>query len=128
MGGDVFYLQLVGDVSKRSGRRRERRVRRGGEDHGAGKKEGGEEGNVVMRGTSHEEDSGDGDVKGEAEDKDKDEGAEADPTDAGSAAWTLEFRDLPDVPGKRPATSRLMYSVPIAQGNPRAFVEALGYA
>lgn len=54
-----------------------------------------------------------------------DPGAGVDPSRA--ASWTLEFRDLPDVQGKRPATSRLMGSIPVTAGDPRLFVEALGY-
>jgi mediator of RNA polymerase II transcription subunit 18 len=42
--------------------------------------------------------------------------------------WTLEFRDLPDVAGKRGgATARLMSSTAIAAGDPVAFMAALGY-
>ena len=40
---------------------------------------------------------------------------------------TLEFRDLPDVIGKKPATSRLMSSIPVTEGQSKAFLEAMGY-
>lgn len=46
----------------------------------------------------------------------------------GKRPWTLEFRDLPEVQAKRPATARLMTSVPVVEGDPRRFVEAMGYA
>ena len=45
-----------------------------------------------------------------------------------ASPWTLEFRDQPDVPGRRPATARPMTSVPVTAGDPVRFVEALGYA
>lgn len=41
--------------------------------------------------------------------------------------WALEFRDLPEVPGRRPVTSRLTASVPIIEGNPLRTLNALGY-
>ena len=47
--------------------------------------------------------------------------------DFGTHPWSLEFRDLPDVQGKRPVTSRMMTSVPITAGDPVKFVEAMGY-
>ena len=41
-------------------------------------------------------------------------------------SWSFEFRDMPEVPGRRPVTSRLMNSTPILVGDPVAFVEAFG--
>lgn len=41
--------------------------------------------------------------------------------------WTLEFRDLPEVQGRRTVTARLMSSVPVTAGDPVRFVEAMGY-
>ena len=49
------------------------------------------------------------------------------PQDNSKPRWSLEFRDLPEVPGRRPVTSRLMASVPIKDGDAVKFVEALGY-
>jgi mediator of RNA polymerase II transcription subunit 18 len=48
--------------------------------------------------------------------------------DFSACPWTLEYRDLPEVPGRRPVTSRLMNSTPIKTGNPLRFVEELGYS
>lgn len=41
--------------------------------------------------------------------------------------WSIEFRDLPEVPGRRRVTSRLMASVPITNGNPLHVMHSLGY-
>ena len=42
--------------------------------------------------------------------------------------WSLEYRDLPDVPGRRPVTSRQIASTPVTGGAPIKFVEDLGYS
>ena len=52
--------------------------------------------------------------------------AQSDPT-LPQQNWSLEFRDLPEVPGRRPVTSRLMASVNITDGDPIIFMDALGY-
>ena len=41
--------------------------------------------------------------------------------------WSIEYRDLPEVSGRRPVTSRLMATIPIVNGDAQQFVEALGY-
>ena len=41
--------------------------------------------------------------------------------------WTIEFRDLPDVPGKRAALSRLMASIPVVDGSPLDLIKTIGY-
>lgn len=43
-------------------------------------------------------------------------------------AWTLHFRDIPEVAGRRPVTSRMMSSVDIIDGDATAFMDALGYS
>ena len=48
-------------------------------------------------------------------------------TELSKNSWSLEFRDLPEVPGRRPVTSRLMASVPIDSGDVLEFLESLGY-
>ena len=58
----------------------------------------------------------------------EDAGKEEAIAELGDCPWTLEFRDQPDVPGRRPATARPMSSVPVARGDPVRFVEAMGYA
>ena len=96
---DLYYLQLVGDMS--------------GSAETANEKHGIDQGN----GTTAERNGEAGDASEKAKDNVFARGK-----------WTLEFRDLPDVIGRRPATSRLMASVLILEGDPRAFVEGLGYA
>ncbi|MCJ1310538.1 Mediator of RNA polymerase II transcription subunit 18 [Agyrium rufum] len=58
-----------------------------------------------------------------------DEGLEVDGVEdeEKTAAWTLEFRDLPDVPGKRPVTSRLMASMEISDPDLVGYMRGLGY-
>ena len=41
--------------------------------------------------------------------------------------WTLQFRDLPEVARQRAVTSRLMADMPIMAGNPIEFMSALDY-
>jgi hypothetical protein len=40
--------------------------------------------------------------------------------------WVLEFRDTPD-PGKQPVTSRLMYKIPILDGDIAEFINDFGF-
>ncbi|KAK4694665.1 hypothetical protein P7C71_g2957, partial [Lecanoromycetidae sp. Uapishka_2] len=42
--------------------------------------------------------------------------------------WTLQFRDIPEVSRQRPVTSRLMSDVPITSGDPMKFMSALDYS
>ena len=42
--------------------------------------------------------------------------------------WTLHFRDIPEVAGRRPVTSRMMSSVDIIDGDAFAFMDSLGYS
>ena len=39
----------------------------------------------------------------------------------------IQFRDLPEVVRSRPVTSRLMADIPIASGDPVAFMQAMDY-
>ncbi|KAI9733234.1 MAG: Mediator of RNA polymerase II transcription subunit 18 [Cirrosporium novae-zelandiae] len=48
--------------------------------------------------------------------------------DAASHAWKWQFRDLPEVAGRRPATSRMMAEVPFTAGNPPELIDAMGYS
>ena len=41
--------------------------------------------------------------------------------------WTLQFRDLPEVPGRRPVTSRLIADAEIIHGDALKFMSALDY-
>lgn len=41
--------------------------------------------------------------------------------------WTLQFRDLPEVAGRRPVTSRLIYDLEFKSGDTLAFMSALDY-
>ncbi|KAH0543643.1 hypothetical protein FGG08_002081 [Glutinoglossum americanum] len=41
--------------------------------------------------------------------------------------WSLRFHDLPEVPVRRPVTSRMVSSVDIIDGNAIEFMDALGY-
>lgn len=46
---------------------------------------------------------------------------------SGSESWTLQFRDLPEVAGRRPVTSRLIYDLELKDGDPLAFMSDLEY-
>lgn len=41
--------------------------------------------------------------------------------------WSLRFADLPEVPGKRPVTSRMMSAVDISNGDALRFMDDFGY-
>ncbi|KAL9099976.1 MAG: hypothetical protein Q9187_009420 [Circinaria calcarea] len=108
MHGDVFYLQLVGTLDN-------------GQDGGN------QEPKAVNEDTLMSQDfiEAPNDTKGasfenEAKSRQRDQAVTR-------QEWSLEFRDLPEVPGRRPVTSRLMASVPITDGDAIRFVEELGY-
>lgn len=42
--------------------------------------------------------------------------------------WSLQFRDLPEVAGRRPVTSRMMSNVDIIDGDAVSFMNSLGYS
>ncbi|MCJ1389348.1 Mediator of RNA polymerase II transcription subunit 18 [Xylographa bjoerkii] len=108
MHGDVFYLQLVGNMSSNA------------PTASLGKGE-----DEVMAGTLPENGS-DGTVNEAVEMAESP--ASPDPTtDISKHQWSIEFRDLPDVPGRRPVTSRLMASVPVTGGDPFHVMNSLGY-
>ena len=108
MHGDVFYLQLVGNISSDS--------------------------YITPLGKSDDkvmpvalpENGGDGAVN-EAGTTTENLVASEPTTDFMKHQWSIEFRDLPDVPGRRPVTSRLMASVPVAGGDPFHVMDSLGY-
>ena len=113
MHGDIFYLQLVGDMRASSA---------AGASQALGASTEGEDTAMAEEATSEEA-------------TDTDEGSK-EPTQSDTAPngidtskqkWSLEFRDLPEVPGRRPVTSRLMASVQLTDGDPLRFMAALGY-
>lgn len=108
MHGDLFFLHLVGDVPAASSET---------VDTIAGPKD------VVMS---------DDDMERPAEGKSLSNGrSNSDKPRAVSQipqqTWSLHFRDLPEVAGRRPVTSRLMADIAITTGNALFFMEALGY-
>ena len=111
MHGDLFYLQLVGDV----------RASIGGNSQVINSTIIGED--ISMAGGLESENADDTAVSDGTAQANM---ASAD-SDISSQKWSLEFRDLPEVPGRRPVTSRLMSSVPIMDGDPIRFMDALGY-
>ncbi|KAF3936667.1 hypothetical protein ABW19_dt0209596 [Dactylella cylindrospora] len=42
--------------------------------------------------------------------------------------WSIRFADLPEVPGKRPVTSRMIYHAAVNEGDALSFVDSLGYS
>lgn len=108
MHGDVFYLQLVGTLDN-------------DQDGGNQKSKAVSEDTVMSQGFT----GGTNEINGpflenEAKVRRQDKAVTR-------QEWSLEFRDLPEVPGRRPVTSRLMASVQIADGDAIRFIEELGY-
>ena len=104
MQGDLFYLQLVGDIA------------------------------VSTEVLSHDVDSvmGDTDAQTAMNNRDVPRPSLEDPRSnfnppIEGEKWTLQFRDLPEVAGRRPVTSRLMADIKIASGDPIRFMFALDY-
>lgn len=90
--GELFYLQLVSDITKNFSARGNLPPRQ--LDHGD------EDSNTIHGGVG-------GNVS--------------------SGSWSLCFFDLPEVGGRRSVTSRMISSVDILDGDPMAFMDALGY-
>ena len=119
---DLFYLQLVGDLkSKGSGRKRDRTDGTTARGQEAETKNGAER----MEGVRIKAEEGaEGGVRNTIAAARCDGGAQI---DFSANPWAIEYRDLPDVQGRQPATARLMFSVPITEGNPLRFVQGIGY-
>ena len=120
--GDLFYVQLVGVVDASQDASVTTAVKSSGENgHVDLFPNSGQDGGArIIRDTKHEtsdtamvstEDTANVSQQGLA---------------PKAQSWSFEFRDLPEVPGRRPVTSRLMNSTPILAGDPIAFVEAFG--
>ena len=111
MQGDLFYLQLVGKVPV---------------DSSSAPSEALAKVEDVAMGESTSE----GDTENNTNSTSDPSLANSAPTqniDFSTHPWTIEFRDLPEVPGRRPVTSRLMASIAITDGDPMRVIEALGY-
>lgn len=108
MQGDLFYLQLVGDISAGSSETVHAATDAKDAVMSDGDKEGRPEGTFLSNGTSHSARAGA-------------------TSQTPQQTWSLHFRDLPEVGGRRPVTSRLMADVAITSGNTLLFMEALGY-
>lgn len=96
--GELFYLQIVGEVVEPLGSEKPRVLSSQDGSHDA-----------VTRG----EDAG---TAGDAPKHYKP-----------SYSWSLCFYDLPEVSGRRAATSRMIARVEILDGDPIGFMDALGY-
>lgn len=108
MQGDLFYLQLVGDVSAGSSETVHTATDAKDVVMSDGDMQGPAEGTILSNGTSHSDKAGA-------------------TSQTPQQTWSLYFRDLPEVGGRRPVTSRLMAEVAITSGNTLFFMEALGY-
>ena len=107
MHGDLFFLQLVADIAGSSETvdpvADPKDVMMSDDD-----KDGTTGGKMLSNGTSQ---------------SDKTRAALQTP----QQTWSLQFRDLPEVAGRRPVTSRLMADIAITSGSNLLFMEALGY-
>ena len=108
MQGDVFYLQLVDNMSSES------------PAGSTGKSEA-----DLMDGVLPE--NGSNAAISELIETTKNTTSSEHTTDHSKHQWSIEFRDIPEVPGRRPVTSRLMASVPVADGDPFNVMDSLGY-
>ena len=111
MHGDLFYLQLVGDISPGFfGQGETIGMTTNPQDvvMSDGHEDGPLEGQSLSDGISHAN------------------GIKPASRPPGRT-WSLQFRDLPEVAGRRPVTSRLMADITITSGNTLSFMEALGY-
>ena len=96
--GDLFYLQLVGDVTEMVLGQERRGLNLSKRHNGAA--------------LSSTDDSAFEDV----------------PTNnRPSVSWSLCFSDLPEVAGRRPATSRMISRIDILEGHVSSFMMGLGY-
>ena len=96
--GDLFYLQLVGDVTEMVLDRERRDLKSSNRHNGTA---------LPSIGDSAFED--------------------VHTNNRPSVLWSLCFSDLPEVAGRRPATSRMISRVDILQGHISSFMVELGY-
>ena len=118
--GDLFYMQMVVDVSGAGGRDGEQ------SDSVVGA---GEETVIQVRDLSYGgkcRSNGFQQKTSNAECRSQETASVETPTTAG--IWTLQFRDLPEVARQRPVTSRLVADVPITSGDHMQFMNALEYS
>lgn len=102
---ELYYLQLVGEVSDSSFA-----------------------GRISVNTKASEQENPDfraGEIDGEAENGAQLKGHQS---EQAKQTWTLHFRDIPEVAGRRPVTSRMMSSVDIIDGDALAFMDSLGYS
>lgn len=99
LGGPLFYIQLVGDVTQVS--------------HGL------TNGTVPGDAQGSTEEST---INGEA-----DSGFKRNEAFSTGTKWSLEFRDIPDAGKDQSVTSRLMFRNPIEGGDIPKFMKELGY-
>ena len=111
MHGDLFYLQLVGDLSPGSSGQAET-VGTATKPQDVVMSDGHEDGLVEVQSLSNGNSHANG-IKAASRSPER--------------TWSLQFRDLPEVAGRRPVTSRLMADIAITSGNTLSFMEALGY-
>jgi mediator of RNA polymerase II transcription subunit 18 len=107
--GDLFYMQLVGNMSNLTNSKLINSSANTQED-------------VPMGGVQSQESNGDG-VNGASSNKPDEKATEG---MFKACPWSIEFRDIPE-PSKRPVTSRLMASIPVIDGDSLRAIEAMGY-
>ena len=123
MQGDLFYLQLVGDTSLRFNRAAVLPSRSG--NSGSGNSGSGNSGSAQVL-----TELGDSGTMNDTADQSHDLTVSDTTTstiDFTSDPWSIDFRDLPEVPGRRPVSSRLMASVPITDGKPLDIMNSMSY-
>jgi len=112
LGGELYYLQLVGEVEEGEFEPRKNASAEAAGDH-----------DETMLDES-ESGPSEGTVKSNG---DAVNGGEGGLYNFAKQTWSLRFNDLPEVTGRRPVTSRLISSIDIVEGDALDFMNALGY-
>ena len=112
MRGDRYYLQLVGDISTTYD------TETIPEDDLVHQVQRAEEGNTAIATNSIRSHIGEHITSGESTEH----------YFSRERRWQLQFRDLPEVAGRRPVSSRLMVDLNIACDDPLLFLSSLNYS
>jgi len=109
--GDLFHLQLAGEVDDEQFPDEDAHARENAEDK---LMKDAEESNAETRGRQGLNEPSSDALENPLYDFEK-------------QTWSLRFSDLPEVAGRRPVASRMISSVDIIDGNAIEFMDALGY-
>ncbi|KAI9829082.1 MAG: Mediator of RNA polymerase II transcription subunit 18 [Thelocarpon impressellum] len=112
MQGELFYIQLVGEVDQT--------LFPNGADEGATHSSNED---AVMKDVSTT-----GEEAGRDAAKDTSGAQASEAYDFDKQAWAIRFSDLPEVAGRRPVTSRMIAGADLTEGDAMEFTDAFGYS